>query len=147
MLMPPIPMLQVLSKRREHKIGLLVGLPSKNIFFGDIDVKIGVITKPDCVRYETTASLKQWTDVLSGEKYRVAYTHFVVKNNPDPSVDQMTARLQETQFFEESEPWATLLAAYKSKFGTLQLQDALSVKLIAEIKKWSVVFWLYQVLS
>lgn len=144
--MPQIPMLQVLSKRREHKAGPLVGLSSKNIFLGDVDVKTGVITKPDCVRYETTASLKQLTDVLSGEKYRVAYTHFVVKNNPDPSVDHITARFQETQFFEECEPWATSLAVYKPKFGTPQLQDALSAKLIAEIKKWSVAFWVYQVL-
>ena len=57
----------------------------------------------------------------------------MVKNNPDPTVDHVTARAEEVDFFSNEEPWAKLTD--QSRFGTLKLQTALSQLLTNQIRK------------
>ena len=93
---------------------------------------VGVLTKPD--RYQHGESLDQWVQVLTGKKFRLGFGYFVIKNNPDPRIDNITARAEETIFFANEEPWATTLDAYKDRFGTVSLQTNLSHRLTAQIK-------------
>lgn len=93
----------------------------------------GVLTKPDLL--PPNDSYKQWIGALSGEKYKIGYGYHVVKNNPDPKVDNATARTEEEEFFKEKEPWSTKLAAYRDHFGTLKLQTALSQILSEQISR------------
>ena len=96
---------------------------------------IGVLTKPD--RIQASESFEQWEDVLSGRKFRLGFGYHVVKNNPDTEVDHATARQEEREFFQNG-LWATHLRRFTTRFGTLQLQTALSHKLTAQIKTRSV---------
>jgi len=92
---------------------------------------LGVLTKPD--RVQPGESLEQWTSILNGGKFPLGYGYHVIKNNPDPTVDHATARAEEADFFNSTEPYATQLEGYRSRFGTLQLQTALSQRLTAQI--------------
>ena len=99
---------------------------------------VGVLTKPD--RYQHGESLDQWVQVLTGRKFRLGFGYFVVKNNPDPRVDNVTARSEEDVFFANEEPWSQTLGAYADRFGTFKLQTSLSHKLTAQIKARYVLF-------
>ncbi|PYH78166.1 Dynamin family protein [Aspergillus uvarum CBS 121591] len=92
---------------------------------------LGVLTKPD--RIQTGESYVQWVEILEGEKFRLGHGYYVIRNNPDPTVQHAQARLEENAFFA-SEPWATELAAYQEKFGTRKLQTALSSLLLDKIQ-------------
>lgn len=92
---------------------------------------VGVLTKPD--RVQKSESFEQWIDVLSGRKFKLGFGYHVIKNNPDPEVDHDTARQEEREFFQGT-PWTTELSQYAARFGTLQLQTALSHKLTAQIR-------------
>ena len=93
---------------------------------------VGVLTKPD--RVQEAESIEQWIQILNGERFKLGHGYHIVKNNPDVRVDHATARAQERQFFNDNEPWATTLKKYERRFGTLQLQTALSFKLTAQIR-------------
>jgi len=93
---------------------------------------VGVLTKPD--RVQRAESMEQWSQILNGEKFVLGHGYHIVMNNPDTNVDHATARAQERKFFEENEPWATELKNFERRFGTLQLQTALSTKLTAQIR-------------
>lgn len=99
---------------------------------------VGVLTKPD--RYQKGESLDQWIQVLTGKKFRLGFGYYVVKNNPDPRVDNTTARGEESLFFSKEEPWATTLGKYNGRFGTFKLQTDLSHRLTAQIKARCVSF-------
>ena len=96
---------------------------------------VGVLTKPD--RVQQSESFQQWIDVLSGRKFRLGFGYHVIKNNPNTEVEHAIARQEERDFFQQS-PWATELSHYAARFGTLQLQTALSRQLTAQIKTRSV---------
>ena len=87
----------------------------------------GVLTKPDCV--QPGESLKQWTSLIENKGYHV------VMNSPDTQMDHATARIKEKAFFRDVEPYATELRHFHNRFGTLQLQSALSAKLTTQILK------------
>jgi GTPase SAR1 family protein len=89
---------------------------------------LGVLTKPDRVEV-----LHQWTEILDGDKFALGHGYYVVRNNPDPSVGHAQARLEEGQFFA-SPPWTTDLAAFQTRFGTRNLQAALSRLLQEQIQ-------------
>ncbi|KAL1966975.1 hypothetical protein VTN77DRAFT_3719 [Rasamsonia byssochlamydoides] len=90
---------------------------------------LGVLTKPDRVE-----DLRQWTEILSGDKFAFGHGYYVVRNNPDPSVGHSQARLEEGQFFA-SPPWTTELVAFQERFGTRKLQTALSGLLLEQIQR------------
>lgn len=94
---------------------------------------VGCLTKPD--RMQEGESLEQWIQILGGQRFRLGLGYHVIKNNPNAHVDHATARREEETFFEEEEPWTTALNPYSSRFGTLQLQTALSQRLTAQIRK------------
>ena len=94
---------------------------------------VGCITKPD--RFEAENSPEQWIKILKGEDFPVGFGYFVIKNNSNPKVDHATARAEERSFFEEEEPWVSTLSAFHARFGTLQLQTALSQLLTRQIQK------------
>ncbi|KAF7117917.1 hypothetical protein CNMCM5793_007248 [Aspergillus hiratsukae] len=92
---------------------------------------LGVLTKPD--RIQSGESYAQWVDILEGDKFALGHGYYVVRNNPDPAIDHSRAREEEAVFFAES-PWATDLSAYQDRFGTRQLQAALSSLLLEQIQ-------------
>ena len=87
---------------------------------------VGVLTKPDYVQTQETA---QWTSLIVKKGYHV------VMNHPDTEMGHADARAKEREFFQSKEPYATELSHYRSRFGTLNLQTALSVKLHKLIAK------------
>ncbi|KAL9124652.1 MAG: hypothetical protein Q9217_006038 [Psora testacea] len=94
---------------------------------------IGCLTKPD--RRQEGEALDQWIQILNGERFRLGHGYYVIKNNPDPSVDHAAARMEEAAFFKGYEPWATMLSDHNGRFGTLPLQTALSQLLTDRIRK------------
>ncbi|KAL4785227.1 P-loop containing nucleoside triphosphate hydrolase protein [Aspergillus varians] len=92
---------------------------------------LGVLTKPD--RVPPGESYAQWVEILEGDKFALGHDYYVVRNNPDPSVDHSVARQEEYDYFM-SHPWATELAAYHDRFGTRNLQTALSKLLFQQIQ-------------
>ena len=94
---------------------------------------IGCLTKPD--RLQEGESMDQWIEILNGQRYNLGFGYFVIKNNPDPSVDHATARVEEAEFFSATEPWAAVLKAHSARFGTLSLQTTLSQRLTNQIQK------------
>ena len=110
---------------------------------------LGVLTKPDRRQVGEamvstplpdtrpaltwTSNKDQWSQILNGVRFRLGLGYYVVKNNPDPKVDHVTARAEEADFFSNEEPWAELID--KSRFGTLKLQTTLSQLLTDQIRK------------
>ncbi|KAL5339422.1 hypothetical protein BJX70DRAFT_363593 [Aspergillus crustosus] len=92
---------------------------------------LGVLTKPD--RVQTGDSYAQWNEMLVGEKFCLEYGYYVVKNNPDPTVEHSVARQEEDEFFRYP-PWSTELADYQDQFGTRNLQSRLSDLLFQQIQ-------------
>ena len=92
---------------------------------------LGVLTKPD--RRQIGEAMDQWSQILNGARFCLGLGYYVVKNNPDPSVDHATARAEENHFFSTEDPWADL--PDQSRFGTLKLQTALSQLLTNQIRK------------
>ena len=88
--------------------------------------------KPD--RLEKRERLDQWIEILEGRKFQVGFGYFVVKNNADHTIDHPTARAEEMDFFGTHEIWAGHLKQYADRFGTCQLQTALSQKLETQIR-------------
>ncbi|KAL9100044.1 MAG: hypothetical protein Q9163_004537 [Psora crenata] len=62
---------------------------------------IGCLTKPD--RRQEGECLDQWIEILQGERFRLGHGYYVVKNNPDATVDHAVARREEAHFFEDSD--------------------------------------------
>lgn len=93
---------------------------------------LGCLTKPD--RMQEGDSIEEWSSIFDGKRYGLGFGYHVVKNNPDPGVDHFTARQEENLFFEATEPWATTLSTHQDRFGTVQLQAALSDRLTAQIR-------------
>lgn len=96
---------------------------------------VGVLTKPD--RVQPGESLEQWVQMLNGQRFKLGFGYYVTRNNPDPSVGNITARAEERHFFS-SQPWTTDMCQYQNQFGTLRLQTFLSRKLAMQIGKRSV---------
>lgn len=92
---------------------------------------LGVLTKPDKLDKN---DLTQWIFILSGQKFKLGFGYYVVKNNPDANVDHQIAREQEERFFEDDGIFNTELELYKDQFGTKKLQAALSQRLTSKIK-------------
>lgn len=90
---------------------------------------LGVLTKPDRVE-----EIEQWADILNGNKFHLGCGYYVVRNNPNPAVEHRQARSEEDIFFSTC-PWTTALAPFQSRFGTRNLQSALSRLLIQQIKE------------
>lgn len=88
---------------------------------------VGVLTKPD--RRQQGESQVQWLEMLKGQRFQLGSGYFVIKNNPDSSVDHATARAEEREYFLKEEPWAKAWNRFSDRFGTLQLQTFLSQKL------------------
>ncbi|OJJ45477.1 hypothetical protein ASPZODRAFT_99591 [Penicilliopsis zonata CBS 506.65] len=92
---------------------------------------LGVLTKPD--RTQSGESFMQWMEILSGDKFALGHGYYVVRNNPNPAIDHHQAREEETEFFS-SHPWSTDLVNHQGRFGTRQLQTALSCLLLEQIQ-------------
>ena len=65
----------------------------------------------------------------------MGFGYFVVKNNPDTKVENSAARKEEETYFDQEEPWSTMLNKYENRFGTVKLVTALSQKLTEQIRK------------
>ncbi|KAF1962691.1 P-loop containing nucleoside triphosphate hydrolase protein [Byssothecium circinans] len=98
---------------------------------------IGVLTKPD--RLPACSRVGKLEQVLAGRRFPLGHGYFVVKNPPQDDINRGVshrhARAQEQQFFSTNEPWTTTdFQAYQSRFGSANLQRALSTKLTYQIK-------------
>lgn len=93
---------------------------------------IGCLTKPD--RLQSVESLEQWEGILKGERFHLGFGYFVIKNNPDTSVDHATVRAEEEAYFQTSMPWASTFEGYVDQFGTFNLQTRLSELLTKQIQ-------------
>lgn len=71
---------------------------------------------------------------MSGERYELGFGYYVVKNNPDTRVSNVTARREEEAYFSVEEPWSTVLSKHDDHFGTTKLVTALSQKLTEQIR-------------
>ncbi len=71
---------------------------------------------------------------MSGERYELGFGYYVVKNNPDTRVNNITARREEETYFSEEAPWSTELGEHEDRFGTAKLVTALSQKLTEQIR-------------
>ncbi|KAL3479943.1 P-loop containing nucleoside triphosphate hydrolase protein [Aspergillus californicus] len=92
---------------------------------------LGVLTKPD--RVQPGDPYAQWIEILEGDKFALGHGYYVVRNNPDPSVEHSVARQEEEEFFK-SHPWVAELGDYRERFGTRNLQSALSHLLLKQIQ-------------
>lgn len=94
------------------------------------DRTIGALTKPDTVE---DGDHDQWVDILRGHSHRLKHGYFVTKQpNQDAlnkGIDNLTARRQETEFFETTSPWNTELRDLQHRFGTQRLAQYLSKEL------------------
>ncbi|KAJ5721643.1 uncharacterized protein N7483_009577 [Penicillium malachiteum] len=94
---------------------------------------LGVMTKPD--RLETTQSnYHQWLEMLEGKKFEFGLGWYIVKNNPDPNVDHVTARQEEEIFFADPF-WSGVMASHQERFGVRKLVTTLSHFLRLQIQK------------
>lgn len=107
------------------------------LFGSETHCGTGVLTKPD--RVQPGESLDQWISILKGDRFELGYGYYVVKNNPDPHVDHSTARTEEAYFFRTQEPYAQTLHRFQSRFGTPNLQAALSRMQSEQIRQWLVI--------
>ena len=91
----------------------------------------GVLSKPDLLGHQ-----KQWPilrQVLENKIFRLKYGYFVTKQPDQTQLDEgiahQKARVLESEFFKTQEPWATEFSSFADRFGTRQLQVALSQQL------------------
>lgn len=92
------------------------------------DRAIGVLTKPDLVD-DNSEKIGGINKIMSGSGFQMGHGWFVTKQLSQKQLSQGVtheqARKAETDFFADG-PWAQDLAQYQSRFGTSNLQDALS---------------------
>lgn len=98
---------------------------------GARDRTMGVLTKPDRIQCEE--GYGQWLEILHGSKFSIGHGYYVIKNNPNPLVDHVQARQEELHFFSRP-PWTTELDEFNDRFGTRNLQGALSKLLLRQIE-------------
>ncbi|KAJ5189399.1 Dynamin [Penicillium cf. griseofulvum] len=91
---------------------------------------LGVLTKPD--RLPPDGRFDLWGEILDGSKFKLGHGYYVIRNNTDPLVSHAQARKEEETFFNSS-LWTRDLAAFEDRFGTRQLQMALSDLLMRQI--------------
>jgi GTPase SAR1 family protein len=98
---------------------------------GAKDRTLSVLTKPD--RVQMGESYAQWIQILEGDGFTFGHGYYVVRNNPDPAVEHSVARQEEEEFFNAAS-WSTDFAPYQDRFGTRNLQTALSKLLFQQIQ-------------
>ncbi|KAF1911981.1 P-loop containing nucleoside triphosphate hydrolase protein [Ampelomyces quisqualis] len=97
---------------------------------------IGVLTKPDRLLPSSCQDILR--DVFETKRFPYGHGYFVVRNLGQEQLDSLThndARVQERKFFEQNEPFAVAYQKYSSRFGTWNLQAALSGKLAEQITR------------
>lgn len=101
---------------------------------GARDRCIGVLTKPD--RIASGVSSNIWAGMLAGEKFSLRHGWFVTKQpgHTDRGMTYEEARNSEHVFFDTKKPWNGDLAEFKHLFGTSALQEAVSAKLVQQIR-------------
>ncbi|TKA71917.1 hypothetical protein B0A49_03771 [Cryomyces minteri] len=76
--------------------------------------------------------------VFRGDKFRLGHEYYVTRQpaqlDLDEGITHTQARSLEHEFFEVMEPWSKTFSEFKSRFGTLNLQTALSRKLTQQIR-------------
>ncbi|KAF9697503.1 hypothetical protein EKO04_004252 [Ascochyta lentis] len=92
---------------------------------------MGVLTKPD--RLPQGSSSSDLANILEGRRFQLGHKYFVVKNlNSDEIQQGLThhdARRLEREFFSTVAPWSTDLQSYQPRFGTINMQQYLSLQL------------------
>lgn len=95
---------------------------------------LGVLTKPD--RIDNASRYQEVRKALNGDIDQLGYGYFVVKQPSQEAIDRNIshhdARVEEEGFFDQQQPWANNnFAVHRNRFGTRNLQAALSDKLAA----------------
>ena len=96
---------------------------------------LGVMTKPDLL---TKGRFEHIRRILNGEVFKLGLGWHVTKNAPQEELDRgithAEARELEEQFFTEA-PWGTTLLDHADRFGTKNLQDVISHRLVEHIEQ------------
>lgn len=107
-------------------------------FIGDrqaLGRSMGVMTKPDLL---TNGRVELVRQTLAGKRFKLGHAWFVTKGSSqeqiDSSITHSEARQMEEAFFREA-PWGTVLMDFEDRFGTKNLQNALSHQLVEHIEK------------
>lgn len=91
----------------------------------------GVLTKPD--RLAPGTSPNDLGRTLDGQAFALGHGYFVVRNLDQKQIQQRLthsdARRLEHEFFSTAAPWADDLQQYRHRFGTVHLQQYLSMQL------------------
>lgn len=99
-----------------------------------IERSMGVMTKPDLL---VKGRFEYIRKVLNGETFKLGFPWYIAKNSTQEDLDQnithLEARRLEKDFFEQA-PWSSHLAEFKDRFGTKQLQNAISRRLVQHIE-------------
>ena len=94
----------------------------------------GVLTKPD--RLPADDPISTWRDILEGNIFGVGHSYYVTKQPSQSFLNKIShqkARIEESKFFEATEPWNSELCEFKDRFGTPRLQKVLSQTLTEKI--------------
>ncbi|GAA5883270.1 hypothetical protein JCM16303_007338 [Sporobolomyces ruberrimus] len=97
---------------------------------------IGVLTKPDTLQ---EGEHGRWIQILRGEKTRLTNGYFSTKQpgaaDLGKNLSFEAARAAEKNFFQSTEPWASLPQSLHLRLGTPNLTEYLSDKLSSYIKQ------------
>ena len=94
------------------------------------DRTIGIISKPDKL---VDANVRQWREILEGNRFKLNLGYRVVRNPDDPNIDHAEARQQEQRFFNTDPIFSGPLGMFQDRFGTERLKDDLSELLMTKI--------------
>ncbi|MCJ1380280.1 hypothetical protein MMC17_003383 [Xylographa soralifera] len=93
---------------------------------------LGVLTKPDKIGADD--SYEEWASLFRGESFQLGFGFHIVKNKASSGTPCETARDDEMNFFNTTEPYMGKLASFKDRFGTRNLLKTLSDDLTEHIK-------------
>lgn len=98
---------------------------------------MGVLTKPDLLE-RSAARITDVRRTLNGGTFKLGNLWFVTKNSSQDQLEEgvthLEARKSEETFFQRV-PWSSDLAEFKGRFGTRNLQNAISHRLVAHIER------------
>lgn len=97
----------------------------------------GVLTKLDLLSAGSINARTLWLDVIEGRKHSLKHGYYCTRQPDDAErhkgITTAEARAAETEFFQNTEPWAS--SKQQRRFGTRDLVSALSKLLVQVISE------------
>ena len=103
-----------------------------------LDLREGVLTKPDMLDAGAIGALDNWREVLEGKKHQCQHGYYCVRlqNDKDRTrgLSSIQAKRQEDIFFSSTDPWAEM--SDRNRFGVSNFVKFISTCLIKKINNW-----------